>query len=182
MTLVLRDGVVGDAAAIARIHVEAWQHAYRGLIDDAVLDALDVADRTASWTRWLERSLAGFGTDGDVRHDMLVAERDGTVVGWATYGPAREPARAGWGEIAGLYVAPSSARGGVGRALVAEVERRLAASGFADACLWVLEGNAPAEAAYERYGWLEDGATLADHDTDATRVLVDRARIRRLPR
>lgn len=178
MTVVVRDGVVADAAGVARIHVEAWQHGYRGLIDDAVLDALDVADRTASWTRWLTRSLAGEGTDGDVRHDMLVADRDGEVVGWATFGPARLPERDGWGELAGLYVLPAAARAGVGRALVAEVERRLAAAGHAHAYLWVLEGNVAAESAYERYGWVEDGATLADHDTDATRVLVDRARVR----
>lgn len=180
MTLVVRDGRPADAAGVARIHVDAWRHAYRGLIGDAVLDALDVDDRTASWGRWIARSLAGEGTDGDVRHDMLVAERDGEVVGWATFGPARMPERAGWGELAGLYVAPAALRSGIGRALLEGVEQRLAAAGFARAYLWVLEGNAPAEAAYERCGWLEDGTTIDDPDTDATRMLVDRARIRTL--
>lgn len=180
MTLVVRDGRPADAAGVARIHVDAWRHAYRGLIGDAVLEALDVEARTASWGEWIASSLAGDGTDGDVRHDMLVADRDGEVVGWATFGPARLPERAGWGELAGLYVAPAAQRAGIGRALLAGVERRLAAAGFARAYLWVLEGNAAAEAAYERCGWLEDGTTLADLDTDATRVLVDRARIRTL--
>ena len=50
MTLV-RDATVADAPGVARIHVAAWQHAYAGLIDQSVLDALDVADTTASWTR-----------------------------------------------------------------------------------------------------------------------------------
>ncbi|SDH37697.1 GNAT family N-acetyltransferase [Agrococcus jejuensis] len=181
MTLAFRDATVADAAAVARIHVTAWRQAYAGLIHQPVLDALDVADRTASWTRWLERSLAGEGTDGDVRHAMLVAERDGEVVGWATYGPARRRERDGWGELAGFYVDPLAARSGIGRAMMAEVEARLAAAGFERAYLWVLEGNAPAEAAYSRYGWEPDGATLDDPDTDPTRTLVDHARVRILP-
>jgi GNAT superfamily N-acetyltransferase len=181
VSLVVRDGRPGDAAAVARIHVAAWRHAYRGLVGDAVLDALDVEERTASWGRWIARSLAGEGTDGDVRHALLVAERGGEVLGWATFGPARAADRAGWGELAGLYVDPEAARTGVGRSLVSEVERRLAAAGFARAYLWVLEGNAPAAAAYERYGWVEDGARLEDADTDPTRTLVDRARVRILP-
>lgn len=184
MTVLVRTATVDDADAIARIHVDGWRHAYRGLIDDAVLDGLDVADRTVSWRRWLERSAAiaepGEGTDGDERHDMLVAERDGVVVGWASFGPARAAARSGWGELAGLYVAPAAARAGVGRALVAEVERRLAHAGFVRAYLWVLEGNRPAELAYERYGWVEDGVSEPDARTDPTRVLVDRARVRSL--
>ncbi|WP_144719988.1 GNAT family N-acetyltransferase [Agrococcus jejuensis] len=178
MTIAIRDATTADAAAVARIHVTAWQHAYAGLIHRPVLDALDVADRTAGWTRWLERSLAGEGTDGDVRHAMVVAERDGEVMGWATFGPARLPEREGWGELAGCYVDPRATRSGIGRAMVAEVEARLTAAGFERAYLWVLEGNVPAEQAYSRYGWEPDGATLDDPDTDPTRVLVDHARVR----
>jgi len=181
VTVAVRDGRPPDAGAVARIHVAAWQHAYRGLVGDAVLDALDVDARTASWSEWIARSLRGDGTDGDVRHELLVAERDAEVVGWATFGPARAADRAGWGELAGLYVDPAVARSGVGRALVSEVERRLAAAGCTHAYLWVLEGNAPAEQAYERYGWTEDGARLEDVETDPTRTLVDRARVRTLP-
>lgn len=181
MTITVRDATTADAAAVARIHVTAWRQAYAGLIHQPVLDALDVADRTASWTRWLERSLAGEGTDGDVRHAMVVAERDGEVVGWATYGPARIAERDGWGELAGFYVDPLATRSGIGRAMIAEVEVRLADAGFARAYLWVLEGNEPAEQAYSRYGWEPDGATLPDPDTDPTRTLVDRARVRILP-
>ena len=111
---------------------------------------------------------------------VTTAAASGAVVGSATFGPARLPGREGWGELAGLYVAPAAVRAGIGRALVEAVELRLAAAGFARAYLWVLEGNASAEAAYERYGWREDGATLEDPDTDPTRTLVDRARVRSL--
>lgn len=178
MTLTIREGVPSDAAAVARIHVDCWRTAYRGHIDGAVLDGLDVDDKRASWRRWLKRSAAGQGTDGAVRHAMVVADVDGEVVGWTTFGPARSSDREGWGELAGLYVAPEHAGAGVGRALVAEVERRLAAAGHVRAYLWVLEGNAPAEHAYERYGWIEDGATSIDDATDPTRRLIDRARVR----
>lgn len=40
-----------DAPAIAKVHVEAWQSAYRGQIPDFYLDSLSVAGRTKSWEK-----------------------------------------------------------------------------------------------------------------------------------
>ena len=41
----MRRAVEGDAAAIAAVHVRAWQVAYRGIVADAILDGLTVPDR-----------------------------------------------------------------------------------------------------------------------------------------
>ncbi|HUQ39529.1 MAG TPA: hypothetical protein VM030_05200, partial [Acidimicrobiales bacterium] len=40
---------VEDARAIAEVHVASWLAAYRGIIDDDVLDGLSVDARAARW-------------------------------------------------------------------------------------------------------------------------------------
>ena len=46
----LREARRGDESAVADIHVRAWQEAYRGLIPDEFLDALDPEDRARTYT------------------------------------------------------------------------------------------------------------------------------------
>jgi len=97
----------------------------------------------------------------------LVAELDDVVVGWLGYGPSRDdppadpsPGAAGpVGEIYGIYVHPDHWRAGAGTALMAEGEAGLAAAGFGEAMLWVLENNSGARRFYERLGWRHDGST-----------------------
>ena len=50
----LRRATAADARAIATVHVRSWQQAYRGLIADHVLDALDVETRERFWQQALE--------------------------------------------------------------------------------------------------------------------------------
>lgn len=180
MGIEVRSGCETDAPAIARIHVDAWRSAYRGLIAQHVLDALDVQALTQSWREWITRSAGAGITESAADHELAVATERDEVVGWATFGPARDAERRGSGELAGLYVHPSAAGKGVGSVLVEYVADALHRQGFASAYLWVLEGNRPAERFYERHRWLEDGAVKRDLETEPGSVLVDRARVRSL--
>ena len=63
-------------------------------------------------------------------------------------------------EISALYIDPSRWRSGVGRALLAEALARLRAAEWSEVTLWVLAGNAPARAFYERFGFAADGAEV----------------------
>src|SRR5262249_59084004 len=45
----IRAATPADACAIARVHVQAWQETYRGLVPDAMLDALSVKRNTGMW-------------------------------------------------------------------------------------------------------------------------------------
>src|SRR3954471_4189823 len=72
--LAIREATLGDASAIARIHVETWRSAYRGIIPAAHLDSLSVEQRTRGW----EQNL------GENRARVLVAEVDDTVMGWVS--------------------------------------------------------------------------------------------------
>lgn len=158
--LQIRWATVDDAEGVAVVHVDSWRAAYTGLIDQEVLDRLTVAQRASMWRTWIERSLAGEPTDGQglPPHRLLVAEKDGQVVGWAGFGPGRDADDAQRGELAGFYAHPSAWSQGVGHALLMRVEDELRAEGWAEAYLWVLDGNERAIRFYERHDWTADGA------------------------
>lgn len=149
----VRSARVEDAAAIARIHVEAWRWAYEGLVDAGYLAGLDVESRTGNWQRALASGSA----------NVRVAERDGRVVGFVVTGPSRDEARddgapASTGELRAIYIEPALERTGVGAALMVTALADLAAAGFSEATLWVLDTNARGRTFYERGGWRPDGA------------------------
>ncbi len=141
------------------MHVETWRAAYRGLIADEVLDALDVDQRTDRWSVWISSSLAGKPTErrSGVSHRLLVAETGDVIVGWASFGAGRDVGSAQLGELAGLYVRPDFWSQHVGYALLTRVEDELISAGYDEAFLWVLDGNERAIRFYERNGWLADG-------------------------
>ncbi len=136
----VRLAALGDARAIARVHVIAWQHAYQGILDRDFLGGLDLETRTAWWQSLLERD------DGSA----FVAEVDEAVVGFSLIGGADDQ---GWGEVAAIYVDPAHWGAGLGWALLASAEQRLADLGHHRASLWVLEANTRARHFYERQGW-----------------------------
>jgi len=146
-----RPATPADAAAIAEIHVRAWQTAYRGMMDDAFLDALSVVQRVAQWR---ERLTAG-------RDDLhvWVAEQEGEVVGFCSFGPSDEddvPRRTAI--LHTIYVRPGLTRAGVGSALLTRAEQAMREAGYRHAVLWMLKQNANAGAFYDRAGWRADGS------------------------
>ena len=139
----VRQATVDDAHGIARVHVLAWREAYEGRMPADVLAALDV-DRSA-------RGWADILTDGRTR--AFVAERHGEVIGWATAGPGRDDDAPRPLELEGIYLLAAAYGSGAGQLLLD------AAVGDAPAYLWVMDGNARAEAFYRRNGFARDGAT-----------------------
>ena len=152
--MIIREATSGDAYAIARVHVRSWQAAYAGLMPQTVLDGLSVDDRAAAWTRII--------ADAGSASRVVVAQRDGEIVAWASFGPAREEDLPGAGELYGIYADPDSWSTGAGHALLASVEESLRAAGHRGAYLWVLEGNDRAAHFYERHGWIADGEIKLD--------------------
>lgn len=176
MTPIVRAATRADVTAIARLRVAVWRAAYVGLVPAEVLARLDPeADA--------ERRDAGWDlVHGDGRTIELVAEADGEVVGWAAYGPARDPAREGQGELYALYAASEQWSTGVGHALLTRCESDLRAAGCTEAYLWVLEGNERAASFYGRHGWVEDGGAMREDRAIGTLsyALTERRRVRDL--
>jgi RimJ/RimL family protein N-acetyltransferase len=155
-----------DVDVLGSIHVRAWQAAYRGYMPDAYLDGLRAGVRAAMWAQNLSRPLPGSA--------VLVAEREGSVVGFAALGADREAQDTG--ELFALNVDPDHWGSGVGQALLGSTCAELSKLGFAEAVLWVLPGNARARRLYEAAGWTPDGAART---ADVLGVTVGEVRYRR---
>lgn len=138
-----------DATRIAGIHVRSWQRAYRGLVPDGMLDALDPIQRARVWKELL----------GTPEETVLVVLRRERMAGFGSLLHSRDKdAPPGTGEIASFYIDPPAWGRGAGRQLMAEVIRQAGARRFKRVTLWVLAGNERARRFYEMAGFTTDGA------------------------
>lgn len=125
---------------VEEIRLATWRVAYRGMIPDTYLDALDITPEREALLR--RRTL-----DGDA--SSVLALVDGVAVGMATAGACRDEDLVDARELYALYVLPDHWGSGAGSALL-------------EACgptqvLWVLEANARARDFYARHGFVPDG-------------------------
>ena len=149
----IRPAAGDDAAAIAAVQVRSWRAAYRGLLPQEELDALDIDRGAEKWTRILAASQWP-------RSGTLVAEGEDGVVGFAALSPTRDddadPAVVG--ELAALYSLEQVWGTGVGRSLMTAAQAAFTEAGYTRSGLWVLENNTRARRFYEAAGWSPDGA------------------------
>ena len=149
MTIDIRPATTSEAEAIAAVHVSSWRTAYRGLVDDATLDALSVPSRTELWNRRLSAP----------RDDqfVFVAEAAGDgIVGFVD--AARiEPSDDGFeAELFAIYLLDSHRGRGLGRRLFRQAQTSVAAIGCRNLKLVVLADN-PFRRFYDAMG----GAVVA---------------------
>lgn len=123
------------------------------------VDALTwTSDVSPSPTTEADRPFFGPGTAID---DVLVAEDDGSVVGYVkVHQPLPLPSHAHVLEIGGLAVDPERQRVGAGRALVDAAVGLARARGARKLSLRVLGPNAPARALYEASGFRVEGVLV----------------------
>lgn len=147
----VRPAQAADADVIARVHVAAWQHAYRGILSDDYLAGLSVERRR---TMWAESIAKGTPT-------VLVAQAGEQVAGFSAVGPSRDPdAAAGDHEIWAIYLAPEHWSKGLGRDLWLASRALAVARGAGRLSLWVFANNPRARRFYERAGAsIESGST-----------------------
>jgi ribosomal protein S18 acetylase RimI-like enzyme len=164
----LRRATSSDAGAIARVWIDGWQIAYRGLVPDRVLDSLRLEDRTALWRRRL--------TDGDPGALTPVATVDATIVGYCRLAAPSRDDDAGrrTAEIASIYIAPDRRHQGIGHRLLCSSVAELRSGGWTEATLWVFSANAAARAFYAVHGFAPDGRTGYDELCE-----LDELRLRR---
>ncbi len=138
----VRRADLGDAAAIARVHVATWRTTYRGLLPDDFLASLTEAQYVDRWKRGI----------GDRSTRVYVAEDESGVVGFASGGRERAGKDGFGGELYALYVDDHAQRRGHGRELVRMVVGGLREMGMHDMIIWVLRDNSAARIFYERLG------------------------------
>ena len=144
---------VGDAAAIAAVHVASWQTTYPGIVAQSYIDGLSIDERRLVWERRLR------GNAGPVSDVVLAETAAGAVVGFASGGQIREPHPGFDAELHAIYILKHAQRRGVGRGLVAEWATLAVARGLRSAMVRVLAAN-PACEFYQRLGarWIKEGS------------------------
>ena len=110
----------------------------------------------------------------DDRHppeDHLVAELDGSVVGYVRLRPPTPmPESAHVVQVNGLAVAPPARGRGVASALLAAVERHARERGASKVTLRVFGTNGPARRVYERAGYVVEGILRGEFRIDGVEV------------
>ena len=150
----IRVATEGDASGIARVHVRSWQEAYAGIVPEAYLAAMDVAQRTTEWASYLRE-----GPSDQVL--TWVATSGVQVIGFVTVGPSRdEDAGRGDREIYSIYLDPGTWGLGVARDLMRTVIS--AVGDKTPISLWVLAENERARHFYRRHGFQADGVERYD--------------------
>jgi ribosomal protein S18 acetylase RimI-like enzyme len=166
--IAVRPAIEGDAARIARVHVESWQSTYQGLVPQPILDGLSIDRRTAFWSGLLVEP-------GESR--TWVGELDGRVVGFVGTGRSTDPdLAADTAAVESIYLLPRVLGLGLGRLLLRTATSDLVERGFAKASLWVFTANDRARRFYEAAGWRPDG-TAQMLDFDGTGIEEVRYRI-----
>ncbi len=136
--VVVRAARAGDAESIARIHNEG--------IAERVATFETRARRAAEIAAGLERGL------------IVVAEREGRVVGWASIAPYDDAHEyySGVAE-ATLYVERRARRGGTGRALLEALADEAERRGYYKLVGKIFSSNEPSIALVRSSGWREVG-------------------------
>jgi GNAT superfamily N-acetyltransferase len=149
---VIRPITEADTDAVATVHVRTWQVGYAGIVPDEHLARLDPVTNAARRRNQPARP----------DQHTLVADEDGRIAGFVSFGPYRREDQsldAAIGELYAIYVAPEAWGRGIGRLLLDACRKGLAADGFPGMRLWVLAENVRARRFYERMGLAPDGAT-----------------------
>ncbi len=139
--MTIRSYELRDAEAVADILVEGWRWAYKGIIPDEELAALDVQLRK-------ERLEQGY--DPTYLNLVVVDEND---LALACAREQKLPDLVGYDcEIGSLYVHPKVARMGLGRRLVGAMAEQFIARGSSTLAIHTLTNNRVARPFYESLG------------------------------
>jgi predicted N-acetyltransferase YhbS len=112
--------------AFTAVHVASWQVAYRNIVPNRYLHALDVAERVSRYI---------FDTTAPQGPVTFIATEGESVVGMVALSACRNEDLSNSGEVQALYVTPTKWRSGVGTVLMSKGEQLLVANGFTTACL-----------------------------------------------
>jgi GNAT superfamily N-acetyltransferase len=138
-SIALRRAAAGDAPAIARVRIESWRTTYRGMIPDAYLDGMQIGERRS-------------GTACSPRANATASSSPNRADGSSFASGAMLRTSSVDAELVATYLRREFQHVGLGRRFVAAVVDAQSAYGATGLLTWVIAGNKPARAFYERLG------------------------------
>ncbi|MGE5405125.1 MAG: N-acetyltransferase family protein [Candidatus Saccharibacteria bacterium] len=141
--MLIRNALVADASAIARLNVDTWRSSYCGLVPEEYLAGLSYGVKENAFRELLLNQQNGtFG---------LVAETAGEIVGHLFAGPEREGNQNYRAEIFAIYVSKEHQSQGIGLVLMKESFHILRQAGHDSVMLWTPAAS-PYQGFYKKLG------------------------------
>lgn len=146
LTFRIREARQNDFVDIAKVRVDTWRIAYKGIVPDDFLEGLSYQNIVGRWREifWEKRG-----------HDVAVFVAENgqeDIVGVAICGPEQSQDPVYHGEIYVLYVLPRCQRQGIGHALVVACVQHLRQQLTAETMLIWAMAESPYRRFYESLG------------------------------
>ncbi len=141
--ILIRPAEARDAESIAKIKVEGWQTAYRGIVDDAYLRAMSIPEQSE-----LFKNVYSPNT-------VFIAEADNEILGFCRFRICEDEKTDC--EIRELYVRPDLKRMGIGSKLFTHTLNHLIRKGMKKLYLSCFLENTGAKHFYEKAGGKAEG-------------------------
>ena len=141
---------IDDARAVAEIHTKSWQFAYKGIVPQDFLDAIDTNKREEKWAK-------GF-IDNPSLIRLVAKDDNDSILGFVCGLKCRDNNPQIDSELWAIYVNPDKTQYGIGKSLFKSFTDELKNQGFSTMNVWVLEDNKIARSFYEKMG-----GKLSDH-------------------
>lgn len=126
-----------DIEQVAKIIIDDWKIAYKGIIDDEYLIKLDYKDK--------EKSIK----EKYHKQKSIVLEEDGIIKGYSRFGRNRDEEK-NLGELYALYIKSDERGKRIGEKLLNKTARILKNRGYNEMIIWCLEKNERARKFYEK--------------------------------
>ncbi|WP_339229008.1 GNAT family N-acetyltransferase [Oceanobacillus sp. FSL K6-2867] len=139
--MIIRKATIADAEDIAKVHVDSWKIAYKGILPDEFLNRLSYEQRTMLWER------------NTMEQNVYIAENaEGKIVGFSIGDKERTKMYDGYeGELNAIYILKAYQRRGIGKLLIQPVVEELLQKGINTMIVKVIEEN-PSSVFYEALG------------------------------
>lgn len=129
----IRTASPSDAEQLARVHIQAWQEAYTGIVPQSYLDQLPLklAERIDMWNLIL----------ANPQRWCWVAENPEGLVGFVLFGPPREPNYETYIELGAIYLLAAQHGQKIGYSLLTTGFCKMHELGYKKSYCWAIENN-----------------------------------------
>ena len=141
--IIIRNVAEKDIPSVADIQVNGWKTAYKGIIDDAILNVMNKEEK-------IERFKVNYQKNG-----FIVAELNNQVVGFCRYIDSNKFTQDISNidcELLALYVNPDLKYNGIGTKLFQFVTNEFKSKNRTKMILWCLKDNEPSKKFYTKMG------------------------------
>ena len=140
--MMIRAACIDDAPAIARVHVDSWRTAYKGIVSDRFLADISYKQREQSARQRLNNL--------DV-YTYVAEDEQGRIVGFIAGGLNRDASEEYISELYAIYLLKEVQGQGIGKKLTQVLVERLIQEHYYSMLVWVLADN-PSRRFYEALG------------------------------